>query len=209
MPCIGLEDVGDDGGPNNSTDEPEGCILHCVTTTARHLQTVAPVSGTTERNANYFQLAGALQCGLYPNAPLPFRTIMHGETALHLTRDPAMKTMMISDVMDKFNLPDLCGALADFLDRVNDEQPLKIGSRRAANADSPLPFNHLQVWTKVQVQNCSYHAPHSILPPQTINALPPSGVWTSGRYDVVLINTDRNKVWPQSGLKGALSYISI
>jgi hypothetical protein len=42
---------------------------------------------------------------------------MHGETALHLTRDPSMKTMAISDVMDKFNLPDLRGALAGFLDR--------------------------------------------------------------------------------------------
>jgi hypothetical protein len=123
--------------------------------------------------------------------------------ALHLTRDPAMKTMTISDVMDKFNLPDLRGALADFLDHINNEQPLKIGSHRAANADSLLPFDHLQVWIKVQVQNRSYHAPHSILPPQTINALPPSGVWTSGHSDVVLINIDNNKVWPQSGLKGA------
>jgi hypothetical protein len=134
---------------------------------------------------------------------------VHGETALHLTRDPDMKTMAISDVMDKFNLPDLRGTLTDFLDHVSNEQPLKIGSRRAANADSPLPFDRLQVWTKVQVQNQSYHAPHSILPPQTINTLPLSGVWTSGRSDVVLINTDNNKVWPQSGLEGASFYISI
>jgi hypothetical protein len=35
-----------------------------------------------------------------------------------------------------------------------------------------LPFDHLQVWTKVQLQNRSYHTPHHILPPQTINALP-------------------------------------
>jgi hypothetical protein len=47
MPHIGLEDGGDDDGPNDSDDEPEGCISHCVTTMARHLQTVAPVSGTT------------------------------------------------------------------------------------------------------------------------------------------------------------------
>jgi hypothetical protein len=134
---------------------------------------------------------------------------MHGETALHLTRDPSMKTMAISDVMDKFNLPDLCGALADFLDRVNNEQPLRIGGRRVANANSPLPFDCLQVWTKVQVQNQSYHALHSILPPKTINALPLSGEWTSGHSDVVLVNTDNNKVWPQSGLKGIFFYISI
>jgi hypothetical protein len=116
-----------------------------------------------------------------------------------------MKTMTIGDIMDKFNLPDLCGALADFLDRVNNGQPLKIGGRRAADANSPLPFDHLQVWTKVQLQNRSYHTPHHILPPQTINALPPDGAWTSGRCDVVLINTDNNKVWPHSGLEGVSS----
>jgi len=153
MPHIGLEDGSDNGGSNNSDDEPEGCIPHCVTTEARHLRTIAPVSGTARRNGDYFELASALQCDLYPNARLPFRTVVHGETALHLTRDPTMKTMTIGDVMDKFNLPDLCGTLTDFLDHVNNEQPLKIGSHRAANANSPLPFNHLQVWTKVQVQN--------------------------------------------------------
>jgi hypothetical protein len=149
MTHIGLEDGGDD----NSDDEPDGCVSHSVTTAVRHLQTVAPVSGTTRRNGDYFEHAGALQHSLYPNAPLPFRTVMHGEMALHLTRDPSMKTMAISDVMDKFNLPDLHGALTDFLDHVNNEQPLRIGGHRAANADSPLPFNCLQVWTKVQVQN--------------------------------------------------------
>jgi hypothetical protein len=65
--------------------------------------------------------------------------------------------MTIGDIMDKFNLPDLCGALADFLDRVNNGQPLKIGGRRAANTNTPLRFDHLQVWTKVQLQNRSYH----------------------------------------------------
>jgi len=79
--------------------------------------------------------------------------------------------MTIGDIMDKFNLPDLCGALADSLDRVNNGQPLKIGGRRAADTNTPLPFDHLQVWTKVQLQNRSYHTPHHILPPQTINGL--------------------------------------
>jgi len=43
-----------------------------------------------------------------------------------------LKTMTIGDIMDKFNLPDLCGALADFLDRVNNGWPLKIGGVHAA-----------------------------------------------------------------------------
>jgi hypothetical protein len=43
MTHIGLEDGSDD----NSDDEPDRCVSHSVITMVRHLQTVAPVSGTT------------------------------------------------------------------------------------------------------------------------------------------------------------------
>jgi hypothetical protein len=207
MPHLGHVDD-DDSLSEDPEHEPEGRTSHPVTTTAGllpSLRTVAPVSGSIRRGRDYFELAGALQRGIYSRAPLPFRTVVHGETALHLSRDPTMKMMTIGDIMDKFKLPDLCGALADFLDRFNYGQPLKIGGRRAADANSPLPFDHLQVWTKVRLQNRSYHTPHHILPPQTINVLPPSEAWTPGLCDVVLINTDNNKVWPHSGLEGVSS----
>ena len=75
--------------------------------------------------------------------------------------------------------------------------------------DSLLPFDNLQVWTKLQVQNHSYFQPHHILPPQTINASPPSGSWTYGHSDIVLINTDNSKVWPHSGLEGCICVSSV
>ncbi|KAH9009323.1 hypothetical protein EDB85DRAFT_1881682, partial [Lactarius pseudohatsudake] len=136
--------------------------------------------------------------GLYPRAPLPFRTVVHGNTALHLSRDPAMKAMSVEDAMAMFNLPDLRGALADFLVRADAGDPIRIGGRRVADSDSPLPFRNLQVWTKVQLQHRSYYAPNHILPPQSINASPPSGPWPCGHSDVVLFNMDHNKVWPYS-----------
>ncbi|KAH9028472.1 hypothetical protein EDB85DRAFT_1892487 [Lactarius pseudohatsudake] len=122
--------------------------------------------------------------------------------ALHLSRDPAMKAMSVKDAMAMFNLPDLQGALADFLVRADAGDPIWIGGRRVADSDSPLPFQNLQVWTKVQLQHCLYYAPNHILPPQSINALPPSGPWPCGHSDVVLFNMDHNKVWPYSGLEG-------
>jgi hypothetical protein len=195
----------DDGLSENPEEDP----LPIVSTTAdllTHIQPVGHVTGTIRKNANYFELAEALQQGLYPRSPLPFRTLVQGNTALHLTRDPAMKTMSITDVMKNFNLPDLRGALADFLARVDYRGPFLIGGRRIGNIDSLLPFDNLQVWTKVQVQNCSYFPPHRILPSQTINASPPSGSWTYGQSDVVLINTDNSKVWPHSGLEGRILY---
>ena len=155
----------DDAGDNDSLSEdpghePKGHISHPITTTVgllKSLWTVAPVSGTIQKCSDYFELGNALQYGLYPYVPLPYRTVIHGETALHLARDPTIKMMAISNIIDKFSLPDLHGTLADFLDRVNNGQPLKIGGRRAADTNSLLPFDHLQVWTKMQLQNHSYH----------------------------------------------------
>jgi hypothetical protein len=204
-------------GPENFNDDvenPEESPLSIVNTTAdllSHIQPVAPVSGTIRKNANYFELAEALQQGLHtgPHSPLPFRTLVQGNTALHLTRDPTLKTMSIKDVMTMFNLPDLHGAIADFLTRVDNRNLFQIGGRRIGNINSLLPFDSLQVWTKVQVQNRSYFPPHYVLPPQTINASPLSDSWTCGRSDVVLINTDDSKVWPHSGLEGGLLYFIV
>ena len=206
----GSESFNDDDG---LSENPEEDPLPIVSTTAdllTHIRPVAPVTGTIRRNANYFELAKALQQGLYPRSPLPFRTLVQGNTALHLTRDPTMKTMSIEDVMKVFNLPDLRGALADFLTRIDNGIPFHIGGRRIGSIDSLLPFDNLQVWTKVQVQNRSYFPPHSILPPQTINSSPPSDSsgWTYGQSDVVLINTDNAKIWPHSGLEGHIFFIS-
>jgi hypothetical protein len=206
---LGPENTDDDDGLSENPEEGDPPSLKISTTAdlLTHIQPAATVTGTIRRNADYFELADALQRGLYPRSPLPFRTIVQGDTALHLTRDPTLKTMSVKDVMEKFNLPDLHGALADFLTQVNDKNHFNIGGRRIGNLNSPLPFDNLQVWTKVQVQNRSYFRPHHILPPQSINASPPSGSWTYGHSDVVLINTDNGKVWPQCGLEGSF-YLS-
>ena len=203
----GPENNDDDDGLSENPEEEDPLSITTSATLLTHIRPAAPVTGTIRRNANYFELAHSLQQGLYPRSPLPFRTMVQGDTALHLTRDPTMKTMSIEDVMEKFNLPDLHGALADFLTQVNNKNHFHIGGRRIGDRNSLLPFDNLQVWTKTQVQNRSYFPPHQVLPPQTINVSPPSGSWTYGHSDVVLINTDNGKVWPHSGLEGCILYL--
>jgi hypothetical protein len=115
----------------------------------------------------------------------------------------------VEDAMEKFALPDLRGALVNFITRLEDNSPLTIGGRRSANSTSAsLPFDEIQIWVRLQIQNQSYHAPHDVLPPQTVNASPPSNPWLFGHSDVTLINTDPSQVWPSSGLNGTI-YISI
>ena len=77
-----------------------------------------------------------------------------------------------------------------------------IGGRRAGNQDSNLPFTHIEMWTKLQVQGKAYYYPHDRLPPQTINAAPPSDSWPHGQCDAVIINLEPEKRWPSTGLSG-------
>lgn len=187
-------------------DEPNDNSLAIDSTSGllSHIQLSTVSSETTQRHANYFELADALEQGMYSNSPRPHRTFVRGRTALHLGRDPNM-TLTINDAMNTFNLPDFRGALADFFQHGGDNPPL-VGGRRTANANAQLPFDYIRIWTKLRLQNHAYHAPHNILPAQTVNASPPSESWTFGHSDVVLVNTDSSHVWPSSGLQGIVMY---
>ena len=186
-------------------DEEEGQTPAIDTTPdlLTSIQLADPASRTLQRQTNYFKLANALENGQYPQAPKPYRTFVGGGTALHLTRDATMK-LSVEDAMEKFTLPDLRGALVDFITRLENNSALTIGGRRSANPIAPLPFDDIQIWARLQIQNQSYYAPHDILPPQTVNASPPSNLWIFGRSDVTLINTDPSQVWPSSGLNGTI-----
>ena len=111
-------------------------------------------------------------------------------------------TILVKAAMEMFALPDLQGALADFLMRFNDNGTLVVGGRRVANVNTSLPFDDIQIWTKLQIQNKAYYAPHHVLSPQTVNASPPLTPWMFGHSDVTLINIDPSQVWPWSGLNG-------
>ncbi|KAG6379779.1 hypothetical protein JVT61DRAFT_10317 [Boletus reticuloceps] len=47
----------------------------------------------------------------------PFRVFIAGSTAFHLTRDPSIRHISIDDAATQFNLPDLRGALGDYVNR--------------------------------------------------------------------------------------------
>ena len=53
-----------------------------------HIQLATLSTGSTLRHANYFELADALERGMYPHSPLLHRTFVRGHTALHLAKRP-------------------------------------------------------------------------------------------------------------------------
>jgi Plavaka transposase len=157
---------------------------------------------------NYFQEAAVLVHGEHLTAPRPFRTFSAGTSAFRLNRDASYKLMTIDCVAETFGLPDLRPAIMYYLQRCADgEQHIRsIGNRRPGFSPSQLlPFNNVQVWTRVRIQTVSFFPPHRALAPETLEAEPPSTRHPNGKYNSVLVNTDPTFNWPKSGISGEIS----
>lgn len=171
-----------------------GSVLECIDPVSR-------LSGAARAVVNYFNIASELQQGLKPDAPLPFRTFTDSSTAFHLTRDPSFKRLTVDEVSTKFNLQDLNTVLGDYVHEARSSPSVfTISGRRRTPGD--LPVFLLEVWSRFRLQSIAYHQPNHVLAAQTINASPPSELWTLGHMDPVIFNVDPTKTWPQSGLAG-------
>lgn len=180
------------------------------TNSSKLVESIDPVStlkGTIRNTVDYFSQADLLKKNPTMVPFLPARTFLtpHGTVAIHLQQAPQLKKMTIDEAAAMYNLPDLRPSIADFIQKLQVTSHIStIGGRRIAKENCYLPFSNIQIWTKVRLQTKSYHYPYDLLPPQTVNASPPSQSWPFGQRDVVLVNTstDTSHKWPKSGLKG-------
>ncbi|KAJ3751645.1 hypothetical protein EV360DRAFT_76046 [Lentinula raphanica] len=181
-----------------------------VSTTSELQQRVLPVSeklwGSTRPKKDFFSLAADLRNN--PNAPKPLRALLanKGHTAFHLIREPDLKTHSVHDAQALFQLPDFPAALFDYLARAKSgTSTFTIAGRRMVHGvATQFPFT-LKIWSKVNIQGKQYH---NLLRPndtRTVFATSPDAGsdWKFRRTDCVLINTDDQKVWPQSSLEGS------
>jgi hypothetical protein len=164
-----------------------------------------PDLGPSRVVTDYFSVAKRLDCGMVQGARRPYRTFSIASMAFHLSRDPS-GNMSIDEVAAKYHLPDLRCALADFLRcvQMGRVDTLAIGGRRMAAESSQLPFDRLQVWEKLRVQQKSYHNSEQVTRACTLHASPPSTNFPVGCYDTAIVNSDQDYHWPSSGLNGAL-----
>ncbi|KAF8868047.1 hypothetical protein BD779DRAFT_1482456 [Infundibulicybe gibba] len=98
--------------------------------------------------------------------------------------------MSINAIATKFHIPDLKALLSMY------------SRQQSTWSTLHTPFDKLEIWTKFRIQSHAYHPPYDILPPQTINASPPSASWPLGHYDAILMNDNPAFQWPYSGMKG-------
>jgi hypothetical protein len=94
-----------------------------------------------------------LKQGSYPHASSPHHTFFATETALHLNYYPNYSQMKIKAIAAKFKLPDLHVILSSYL------AMYAPGHCHVSGPASNLPFDTLEVWEKLQVQNQAYHTP--------------------------------------------------
>jgi hypothetical protein len=149
---------------------------------------------------NYFTIANALARGCIPNTLKPHHTLSTTTTAFHLASKPSLR-LSVDDAAVMFKLPDLRVALAEYLCHLQNRTPHLVSGVRSGQ-NHALPFDHLQIWYKIRVQQMQYYNKHTPDAPQTLRALPPSSSNPHGLHDAVIINTDPDIDWPRRGLEG-------
>jgi hypothetical protein len=171
------------------------------------LDTVATVCGPSRKEVNLFAAAGALVArsllGGATSIPQPLRAFSTLRAAFNLNRKPDIPKISIDALAQLYNLPDLHPALLDFYEHPQNPSIHRIGGRRRTWANNQLPFENVMVWYSLRVQTQSMDD-GSLSDPRRLNAMPPSDLWTLGRYDTALFVHDSTNVTisPEVGLDG-------
>ncbi|KAG1771588.1 hypothetical protein EV702DRAFT_1201902 [Suillus placidus] len=197
MACSKLQD--DDVGNDVDVDMDDDDDL------PTELMATMKCPGHSRPITNYFAIAKILQHKEVGTVPLPLRTFVVGHMAFHLTYAPSIRSISIDDAAIKFGLSDLWPAIANFLccDATHGQNHIHaIGGARRAGPTASLPFDKIQIWFKLRLQDMEFHDSNIIWPAQTLNCVPPSDVWNSGRYDSVIVNNQLGCLWPADGLCG-------
>ncbi|KAF8160343.1 hypothetical protein K438DRAFT_1619422 [Mycena galopus ATCC 62051] len=183
--------------------EHRDIMLNSTSKLLAQIDPVQRLSGTNRACVNYFLTSKLLAEGRFPNAPFPFRTFssLEGNIAFHLSRDPSYCQLAVDSAALKFTLPDFRPALASYL-HLSQGSQITIGGKRPNLVTDVLPFDKVECWDKVRMQSHSFHKSDKILVPETVNASPPNSLWKFGWADTVIVNTDSQSRWPQSGLPG-------
>ena len=150
---------------------------------------------------NYFAVAEALSCGCIPNALKPHRTFSSSSTAFHITNKPSLR-MTVDEAAVLFEVPDLRPAIWEFLQCVQNRTNHDVSGVRTQNLDCPLPFDRIQVWYKVCVQQFLHHTDKRVDAPQTLRAFPHSPDRPHGLYDTAIISPGPDSDWLWRGVEG-------
>ena len=105
--------------------------------------------------------------------------------------------MTVNEAAMLFGITDLCPALQEFLQHIQDHTNVHdVSGIRTQDLHSQLLFDHIQIWYKLRVQRHLYHKDTQVDAPQTLRAFPPSPNHPHGLYDTVIISPGSDSDWP-------------
>ena len=139
---------------------------------------------------------------------LPPWTIIAGLIAIHLNVESTHQCQSVDDVTEDFGLPDLCGALADYVNAWGGHMRRNSMYLVVQGSQVLISFFNLQIWHKVCLQQKLYHLPNKLEPMFTVSTHPPDQTWKYGQYDAAILQVDLAHQWPLSGLTGMLFFYS-
>lgn len=150
---------------------------------------------------NYFNIASSLSNGDFPDSLRPFRTFSSSATAINLAVKLSFR-MSIDEASELFQIPNLQPAICEYFYRSAKDEAHEILGRRQSATHCEVPATGLQIWSKIQVQQQTFHDPGTVEPPQTLVISPPSQYNTSEMYDFAIVRPTANSDWPLNGLTG-------
>ena len=115
---------------------------------------ITPTTSLASPPTNYFIIAIHLHSKDQASIPFPLHTFTVGSTAINLAYNPLIRHITVDEVAQRFSLPDLQPALADYLACESSYcQPFvhPVGGQHHASPTAVLPFNKLQDWFKVWI----------------------------------------------------------
>ena len=180
-------DGDDDSGDDDSNDGYNMPHNQKQINSSSTLNSISRIHGPARRaHTNYFEEAIRLVRDSDSNTPRPLRTFTAGSRiAIHLNREPFMRRTLVTDIASIFGIPDLAPSLARFLlctaEAEGNRSLYTIGGRRQPASSTNLPFQMLEVWSRLRIQMKDYHNHSVVVPPQTLCIRPPCEEWPLGR----------------------------
>ncbi|KAI6124305.1 hypothetical protein EV401DRAFT_2068993 [Pisolithus croceorrhizus] len=189
---LAIEDDGAEDDESNMADNEDA------------MEILKDIWSSRQSVLDFFGIAERLRAALPGSIPHPVRMFSLGATALHISHWPSINCISIDKAAELFDIPDLRGALADYLSHEGPHAQNfhSFGRQWHSPPDAHLPFSDLQVWYKVHLQQKSYHDSSSLEPVFKINAHPPDRTWKYGCHDMAILQVDACHEWPASGLTG-------
>ena len=156
------------------------------------------------RIVDYFAVADALSRGAIPNAPKPHRTFSTSTTTFHIANKLSL-SMTVDEAATLYSIPNLHPAIWEYLQCVQhctDDHP--VSGVQTSDLHCPLPFNRIQIWYKLRVQQFLYHDGNRVDALQTVCTYPPSRGHSHELYDAVIMSPGPESDWLWAGLEGTI-----